>query len=117
MMDGEQWLSAAIAWGVAVLLMVLVLLVLRERRDVPWSTMAVFAVGALLLAMSVAITATTVVLNAMDSHTSEWLRITRIAMRALATACFLGVYMDLVQRPRIVARMVDRLITKRRHHA
>jgi len=102
----EQAISAGFAWLVVLGFLAADLNVARQRRHVPWEVALGLGVGALLVALAGAVTATNAISGALLPH--EWVWFVVVA-RAVASAILLAVLMRLTARPRWLIRWVERL--------
>jgi len=102
-----QLVSTGFAWLLVAATGLIAFLVLRTHRGIDWWASAAFAVGTLLLAIAAAVTATNVLVTGPNIGPNG--RDAIIVLRAVATALFLGVAMDVTGRPRWVGRFVERI--------
>lgn len=102
----QQLLSTVLAWGIALALLVIAGAILRNRRDIHWTVVAVYNVGTIALALAAAVTATSVLLSGSTLEApARWFI---IIARAVAAVLFLAVAMEATDRPRWVCRILAR---------
>lgn len=107
-MIDPQALSTILAWTMLILSAIIATTVIRTRGDIDWHASAAFALATLLLTIAAVISATGVL--STGPELSEGAQLAIVASRAVATALFLGVAMDLTGRP----RWIGRILRKRR---
>lgn len=109
-MFDPAFFSAFISWLLVLPLAVICWVVIRKHADIDWAASAAFTIATLLLAVAAAVLATSVfVTGVIASDPVRWFV---IVARAISATLFLGVAMDVTQRPRFVGRWLEKLARK-----
>lgn len=103
----EQAISAAFAWLVVAVLFAADIVIVVQRKHVPWEAAFALGVGTLMLAVAGAVTATNAITGTTLPLAWVWFV---IVTRAVTMALFAGVLMRLTMRPRWLLRAVDRWV-------
>lgn len=101
----EQALAAGLAWMLVAVLFASDVVIVVQRRHVPWDAAFALGVGTLMLAVAGAVTATDALSGQPMPTPLVWFV---VVTRAVVMAIFAGVLMRLTMRPRWLIRTIDR---------